>query len=136
MTKPLEVVAAVICFEGKILCVQRGLHRYGYLSNKYEFPGGKTEPGESIPDALIREVREELALKIQPLRPLISITHHYPDFSLNLHGWLCSCLAPDLELREHLAGIWLGPERLHEPDWAAADLPVVEEIRKQAAIFS
>lgn len=57
--KHIKVVAAIITHKEKILCVQRGVHKYNYISKKYEFPGGKIEIGETQEDALIREIKEE-----------------------------------------------------------------------------
>ncbi|WP_121975923.1 NUDIX domain-containing protein, partial [Acinetobacter stercoris] len=62
--KHLKVVAAVIHHEGKILCAQKGTHKYDYLANKFEFPGGKVESNESNETAIIREIKEELNLSI------------------------------------------------------------------------
>ena len=45
--KHIEVVAAIIIYENKILCVQRGENKLSYISKKYEFPDGKMEPGET-----------------------------------------------------------------------------------------
>ena len=130
MNKELEVVAAIIVHEKSVLCVQRGIHRYPYLSEKFEFPGGKTEPGETQEAALIREIREELSLEIQPLRHLISVRHPYPDFAIHLHAWICESKTRDMLLTEHIQALWLKTEDLSRPDWAAADLPVVAELMK------
>ena len=62
--KHLEVVAAIIEHEGKILCMQRGHSIYEYVSFKYEYPGGKVEAGEDNPTALERELREEMVMHI------------------------------------------------------------------------
>ena len=128
MAEITEVVAAVIQHENEILCVQRGIHRYPYLSHKFEFPGGKTEAGETQQQALIREIREELHMEIRPLRHLISVHHSYPDFRILLHAWLCESTSRELMLLEHTAARWLLPEQLHALDWAAADIPVVEHL--------
>ncbi|MBQ2134423.1 MAG: NUDIX domain-containing protein, partial [Phascolarctobacterium sp.] len=53
--KHYEVVAAVIEYEDKILCMQRGKAKYDYTSYKFEFPGGKVEAGEENHNALARE---------------------------------------------------------------------------------
>jgi 8-oxo-dGTP diphosphatase len=124
--KVLEVVAAVITRSDFFLCLQRGNHPFPYLSEKFEFPGGKTESGESQEEALIREIREELCLEIRPLRHLISVAHAYPDFSILLHAWLCETEEKEPVLNEHKTACWLPLDRLKEPDWAAADVPVVE----------
>ena len=59
--KQIEVVAAIICREGKYFATQRG---YGEFKDYWEFPGGKIEAGESREEALKREIREELDTEI------------------------------------------------------------------------
>ena len=128
MSSPIEVVAAIIRHEGKYLCVQRGKSRYAYVSEKFEFPGGKVEAGETQLEALIREIAEELEIEIQAEKHLVSVTHHYPDFSIVLHAWLCQSFTKEIQLKEHISMQWLLPNELHKPDWAAADLPVVKAL--------
>jgi 8-oxo-dGTP diphosphatase len=124
--KKVEVLAAVIINDQKILCVQRGTHKYPYLTNKWEFPGGKMEAGESQEQTIRREIREELSMEIQPIKHLLSHTHHYPDFSIELHTWLCATVGEGMELNEHQAFVWLEVKDLKELDWAGADVAVVE----------
>ena len=124
--KKVEVLAAVIIKDQKILCVQRGTHKYPYLANKWEFPGGKMEEGESQEQTIRREIKEELSMEIQPIKHLLSHTHHYPDFSIELHTWLCEPLSEELQLNEHQAFVWLDSQDLKELDWAEADVPVLE----------
>ena len=64
--KKVEVVAAVIVHNDKILCVQRGENKLEYISKKYEFPGGKMEAGETKKQTIIREIKEELNMDIIP----------------------------------------------------------------------
>ena len=130
MSSPIEVVAAVIRHEGKYLCVQRGKSRYDYVSEKFEFPGGKVEAGETQLEALKREISEELEIEIQVEKHLVSVTHHYPDFSIVLHAWLCQSFSKEIQLKEHSSMLWLLPNELHKLDWAAADLPVVEALHQ------
>ena len=123
--KNLEVVAAVITRSDLFLCLQRGFHPFSYLSEKFEFPGGKIEAGESQEAALIREIREELCMEIRPLQHLISVPHAYPDFSITLHAWLCDSDEKEPVLNEHKSACWLPALRLKELDWAEADVPVL-----------
>ena len=59
----IEVSAGIVRFGKEILCFQRGSSKYRYLSNKFEFPGGKVEPDETPYEALVREFRELPPLK-------------------------------------------------------------------------
>ena len=124
-----HVVAAIIQHEGKILCMQRGVSKYNYISYKYEFPGGKVESGESVEEALIREVKEEIQLVIHIGDKYHSLTHQYPDFSITLDVYHCSLSSNDtLALTEHIYYQWLYPAELTQLDWAAADLPIVAKL--------
>ncbi len=125
---PIQVLAAVIIKDQKILCVQRGTHKYPYLTNKWEFPGGKMEDGESQAETIVREIREELSMEILPIKHILSHTHHYPNFSIELHTWLCTPMRRELVLNEHQAFVWLDAQDLKELDWAEADVEVVEHL--------
>ena len=82
LTKSIEVVAAIIIYQGKFLCCQRGDHKFSYISNRFEFPGGKIEQGETAEDALRREIKEELNLELMVHKHVLKINHQYPDFNL------------------------------------------------------
>ena len=129
MTKTIEVVAAVIFREGKVLCVQRPENEREYISLKWEFPGGKVEVGESREEALVREIAEELVVEIHELQYLTTVEHSYPDFHLTMHTYTCALKAGEVELREHLGLKWLAVEELDQLDWAAADVPVVNLLK-------
>ena len=129
MTKTIEVVAAVIFREGKVLCVQRAEHEKEYISLKWEFPGGKVEVGESREEALVREIEEELVVEIHELQYLTTVEHSYPDFHLTMHAYTCALKSGDVTLKEHISAQWLAAEELDQLAWAAADVSVVEMIR-------
>lgn len=123
--KTIDVAAAVIHHDNKYLCVQRPESELSYISKKYEFPGGKIESGESVNDALIREINEELRMSIKPIKMLTIVKHEYPDFIINLYAILCSVNNNELTLTEHIDYKWLAKESLKHLDWAAADIPIV-----------
>ncbi len=126
--KRIEVVAAIIIHNNRILCVQRGPNKYTYISKKFEFPGGKIEKGETYRTALIREIKEELKMDIETEEAFITVEHQYPDFHLTMHSYYCSCENSNLTLTEHIAYKWLQVDDLSNLDWAAADIPIVNKL--------
>jgi 8-oxo-dGTP diphosphatase len=126
--KHIEVVAAIIIHDGKILCVQRGPAKYDYISYKWEFPGGKVEEGETKLAAIVREIREELHMDISVDAFFTTVNHTYPDFQLTMHSYLCSCPTNELTLTEHSDFKWLSKDALKDLDWAGADEEIVGRI--------
>jgi len=124
---PLQVVCAVIIHKGRILCCQRQEDPRKSISGKWEFPGGKVEQGESHQQALKREISEEINLDIEVGEFLMTVSHDYDEFSLELHAYKATCqdISP-IEIRDHAAVKWLLPEELHNLDWAAADIPIYQ----------
>ena len=121
----IDVVAAVIVAEGEIFCVKRGTGKHSYTSDKYEFPGGKVEEGETREQALKREILEELNIRIDIQKHLITVYHEYPDFSITLHAFICEIGHGSIVLNEHKEYKWLLPEQLHSVEWAAADKEII-----------
>lgn len=127
--KTVHVAAAVIVDDGKILCVLRSANKLTYISEKWEFPGGKIEPNESIEETVVREIQEELNLTIQAETFLVQVDHVYPDFRLIMDTFLCKIIDGTLQLNEHIDHAWLTKDKLNSLDWAQADLPIVEKLR-------
>ena len=73
----VHVAVAVIIRDGRVLISKRAEHVH--QGGLWEFPGGKIEAGESVEAALCREIQEELGINIKNSRPLITLSHHYPD---------------------------------------------------------
>lgn len=123
--KRIEVVAAVIADGGRIFATQRG---YGEFKDKWEFPGGKMEPGESPEEALVREIREELDTEIEVGELLTTVEYTYPAFHLTMHCYLCSVKSGSLTLKEHEAARWLDRDSLWSVDWLPADIGVISAL--------
>jgi len=126
--KRIEVVAGIISFQNQILCVQRPKNKYPYISEKFEFPGGKIENGETKEEALKRELFEELNISINIKSLFLTVEHEYPDFELTMHSFICQVETKELLLREHIAEEWLTINELKKLDWAAADIPIVDKL--------
>lgn len=122
----IQVVCAVIEHDGLILATQRSSAMS--LPLKWEFPGGKLEPGESLQDGLLRELQEELGITVRVGQRLASVTHRYPSFTVTLHPFCCDHLSGIITLHEHQASCWLPPARLRELDWAEADWPIINAL--------
>jgi 8-oxo-dGTP diphosphatase len=125
MTSIVPVVAAVIRGrEGKILVSRRPAHLH--QGDKWEFPGGKIEAGEAPQAALSRELREELGITPVVSRPLIRITHHYPDKSVCLDVWEVIAFSGQPAGREGQAIEWVEPALLGKYEFPAANLPIIK----------
>ena len=127
-TPKIEVVAAIIMHNNKILCVKRGKGKFEYVSLKWEFPGGKVEPDETLEQAIVREIQEELIVNIKVDKLFLTIKHQYPDFYLIMHSFLCHTDTDVITLTEHIDYQWLSAHQLEMLDWATADIPIVEKI--------
>ena len=123
----IEVVAAIICKDNQIFATQRG---DGDFKGGWEFPGGKVEPGETPEAALVREIREELAVEISVGELLTTVEYDYPNFHLTMHCYLCQLIGGELRLLEHQAARWLGKGELYSVEWLPADVGVIPLLEK------
>ncbi|WP_274026672.1 (deoxy)nucleoside triphosphate pyrophosphohydrolase [Vibrio parahaemolyticus] len=127
--KHIEVVAAVLRNKADVLAVQRAPSKLDYVSEKWEFPGGKVEAGETLVTAISRELDEELRITVNDPKLLLTIEHSYPDFDLTMHCFVVEVPTRELELTEHIDSRWLSKDQLWDVDWAAADIPAVEKLQ-------
>ncbi|EGR3028910.1 (deoxy)nucleoside triphosphate pyrophosphohydrolase [Vibrio parahaemolyticus] len=127
--KHIEVVAAVLKNEGEFLAVQRAPSKLDYVSEKWEFPGGKVEAGETLVAAITRELDEELRIAVTEPQFLLTIEHSYSDFDITMHCFVIEVPTRELELTEHVDSRWLSKDQLWEVEWAAADIPAVEKLQ-------
>lgn len=127
--KTIEVVAAIICKDGKYFATQRG---YGEFEGWWEFPGGKIESGEGREDALKREILEELGVEITVGKQICTTEYDYPAFHLKMHCFLCTHApgASGIQLLEHKSARWLTPDELDEVGWLPADKDVIGMLKE------
>lgn len=125
--KIIKVVAAIMIDNGRVFATQRG---YGEFKDGWEFPGGKVEPEETLQEALVREIKEELNSVIEVGELLDTVEYDYPEFHLSMDCFICKVKAGDLELKEHEDARWLTTETLDSVDWLPADLGLIQKIKK------
>lgn len=122
----IEVVGAVIVRDGLVLCAQRGPG--GSLAGRWEFPGGKVEPGERPAAALAREIHEELRCDIAVGAPIATTRYDDGRVVVVLTTYWCTLTSGTPQLTEHSELRWVTPSGLGELDWAPADVPAVEAV--------
>jgi len=127
MKKTVSVVCAVLVSNGLVLAAQRS--RSMSMPLKWEFPGGKIEPGESPSECLHREIYEELGVRISISQQLPLSRHEYPNLAVTLYPFVGTIFSGDIQLHEHAAVVWLAPDKLADLDWAEADIPILDACR-------
>lgn len=127
--REVHVAVAVIIREGRVLIARRPdhVHQGGLL----EFPGGKVEAGESVQQALVREIREETGLQIplDSLRPVIGIRHDYGDKRVFLDVWRTGDVMGEAEGREGQPVHWLPVAELRDDDFPVANRPIIRALK-------
>ena len=126
--KSIEVAAAVIRKENRVLATQRG---YGAYKDWWEFPGGKIEAGETPEEALAREIREELKSEILVGAYIGTVEYDYPEFHLVMKCYWAEIVRGEPVLLEHEAARWLGCDDLNEVNWLPADRILLDSIRRE-----
>jgi len=122
----VKVTCAIVEQHARVLVTQRSEKMPEPLL--WEFPGGKVETGETEEACLVREIREELSLHIEPLRRLTPVLHPLSEeHHLELIPFLCSYTGGTIQLLEHRGYQWAAPEDLMKYRWCAPDVPIVAE---------
>ena len=125
-----QVAAGVIWKDGQLLIAQRPSE--GMLGGLWEFPGGKQEPGESLRECLVREIREELAFAIVVDDHLVSVDHGYSHFSISLHAFNARYVEGEPRAIGCQDWRWVDPEGLDDFAFPRADRRVIEFLRQKA----
>ena len=120
----IKVTCAIIVnANGLVFAAQRSATMS--LPLKWEFPGGKIEPGETAEACLIREIKEELHVDVEIVASLPANTYQYPNVTIQLIPFVCKLTFGQITLKEHLDFKWLPKGELLTLDWAEADVAVV-----------
>ena len=125
----VEVVAALIWEKDKFMICQRPAHKARGLL--WEFVGGKVEPGETKEDALVRECREELDVRVSVGELFMDVTHEYPDVMVHLTLFNASVAEGIPQKLEHNDIKWITPAEIPDYDFCPADVEILAEITRR-----
>jgi 8-oxo-dGTP diphosphatase len=125
----LVAAAALVDAQGRVLVAQRPAGKS--MAGLWEFPGGKVEDSETPEAALIRELREELTIAVEPsaLAPFTFASHAYADFHLLMPLYLCRRWSGTVRPLVHAAVQWLRPDELTALPMPPADIPLLAALR-------
>lgn len=127
MTNLVHVAAAVIHRgDGSILIARRPVHVH--QGGLWEFPGGKVEGGETVTQALARELCEELAIQVVAAEPLLVVRHDYPDKAVLLDVWCVTEFAGEPVGNEGQPLCWVGVAQLRDYPFPEANQPIIEAV--------
>ena len=125
--KITEVVAALIVKDHRFLICQRPAHKARGLL--WEFVGGKVEPGETLPQALIRECLEELGIRVTPQEIFMQLVHTYPEITVRLTlFWTQTQDTP--QLLEHNDLRWIGVDEIDHFSFCPADRDILAKLKE------
>ena len=119
-----DVAIAIIVRDGGVLICRR--RPAGSFAGYWEFPGGKREAGETVTQCLVREVREELAMDVEPVHGLPTIDHDYPRGRIRLHPYVCAHRGGEPQLLASQAAKWVVPHDLRRHTFPPANDGLIE----------
>lgn len=129
----LKVVAGIILKDERILIMQR--KKTMKFGSKWEFPGGKLEAGETPEQALIRELMEELSIKIEPVRQYSVNSYQDTDRIIELIGYIANYVSGKLKLTDHENFKWITLNEIDNFDFAPADMAIVAKLKKDGVLL-
>ncbi len=121
-----DVVAALIWDNDKFMICRRPAHKARGLL--WEFVGGKVEPGETKEQALIRECREELAVKLRVGPVFMEVIHEYPDITIHLTLFNAEIAEGVPQKLEHVDIRWITPAEISKYDFCPADTEILKRL--------
>jgi len=130
VTRRLVDVAIALVFDGRgqlLICKRKP---EAVLGGLWEFPGGKCDRGEMPEQCALREVREEVGMEVEIMRPLALIEHEYEHAHVRLHPFVCRHVKGELQLLAVAEGKWIPPEMLGYYQFPAANERLIVEASK------
>ncbi|GLV59913.1 NUDIX hydrolase [Dictyobacter sp. S3.2.2.5] len=121
-----KVTAAILVLDGKILIARR--QEGDVLEHKWEFPGGKIEPGETPEQCLKREMMEEFGVEVEIGNFFCSTVYRYQHIEIELLAYHTAYLAGEFQLNVHAEIRWIAPGDLKHYDFSAADIPIAHQL--------
>jgi mutator protein MutT len=122
-----DVVAALIWNGDRFLACQRPAHKARGLL--WEFVGGKTEPGETLQEALVRECYEELAVTVRVGEVFMTLVHEYPDLTVRLTLFNASIISGEIQKLEHNDIRWITTQEIDSYDFCPADVEILKKLK-------
>ena len=129
----IQVCCALIVKDSKLLAVQRRPgSSHPWL---WEFPGGKIQSGESAEQCIIREIEEELKVRIEILHSMIPVDFDYGNKQIRLIPFICRISSGDITLTEHIAQQWFVFDSWETIDWSGADRELIARNEKSIRLL-
>ncbi|QQK61734.1 8-oxo-dGTP diphosphatase MutT [Shewanella sp. LC6] len=130
MTKRIHVAVGIILnTDGQILLAKRPEHLH--QGGKWEFPGGKVEQNETVTQALIRELKEEVALNVHSSEPFMALSYDYPDKQVLLDIHTVSDFTGEAQGLEGQQIVWVEKHELTHYDFPDANKPILAKLLAQ-----
>jgi 8-oxo-dGTP diphosphatase len=125
------VAGALFDAEGRVLIAERPAGKH--MAGRWEFPGGKVDPGEDEGAALHRELAEELGIEVIEARPFLTLTHDYADRRIELAMWIVERFRGEPRGLDGQRLRWIDVSQLPGADMLEADRPLVEALMARTA---
>lgn len=127
-TTLINVAVGVVMRQQRFFVCRRKSHQH--QGGKWEFPGGKIDPGETTEDALRRELKEEIGIDVQSAQPLMDINFSYPDKTVILHVSVVNDFTGKEYGAEGQENKWVSFTELTQLDFPAANVQIIDKLKE------